>query len=159
LRSAAAGSSTQPSERVLFLDAMRYPRFLQLLSLADVCLDTLHFNGMNTSLEAFSVGTPIVTLPGRLQRGRHTQAMYRKMGILECIAEDADDYVDIAVRLGCDRMFADEIKQRIAVRSAVLFENQEVVAEFERFFLGALRDAKPQMASPSEHPANDEQHP
>ena len=136
------------SERVLFLDAMRYPRFLQLLSLADVCLDTLHFNGMNTSLEAFSVGTPIVTLPGRLQRGRHTQAMYRKMGILECIAEDADDYVDIAVRLGCDRTFADDIKQRIAIRSAVLFENREVVAEFERFFLCALRDARPQVAWP-----------
>jgi protein O-GlcNAc transferase len=143
-----ARTLAQVSERVLFLDAMRFPRFLQLLSLADVCLDTLHFNGMNTSLEAFSVGTPIVTLPGRLQRGRHTQAMYRKMGILDCIAKDAEDYVGIAVRLGCDKMFAEAIKRRIAARSSVLFENRDVVAEFEQFFLGALREAKPEVAWP-----------
>jgi predicted O-linked N-acetylglucosamine transferase (SPINDLY family) len=140
-------------DRVIFLDAMRYSRFLQLLSLADVCLDTVHFNGMNTSLEAFSVGTPIVTLPGRLQRGRHTQAMYRKMEILECIAKDAEDYVEIAVRLGCNQDFARAIKQRIAARSGILFEDLRVVTEFERFFLSALREARPEVAwPPATHP-------
>jgi protein O-GlcNAc transferase len=139
-------------DRVIFLDAMRYSRFLQLLVLADVCLDTVHFNGMNTSLEAFSVGTPIVTLPGRLQRGRHTQAMYRKMEILECIAKDAEDYVEIAVRLGCNQDFARAIKQRIVARSGILFEDLRVVTEFERFFLSALREAKPEVAWPERPP-------
>jgi protein O-GlcNAc transferase len=134
------------SDRVLFLDAMEFPRFLQLLAVADVCLDTLHFNGMNTSLEAFSVGTPIVTLPGRLQRGRHTQAMYRKMDILECIASDAEDYVDIALRLGCDKNYARTLRERILSKNGVLYENRRVVEEFERFFLSALRAAKPDIA-------------
>jgi protein O-GlcNAc transferase len=129
------------SSRILFLDRMPSVRYMELLSVADVCLDTLHFNGMNSSLEAFSVGTPIVTLPGRMQRGRHTQAMYRKMGILDCIANGAADYVDIAVRLGCDREYADTVRSRIRDRSAVLFEDRRVVEEFERFFLHALRNA------------------
>ncbi len=131
-------------DRVVFLDPMRFPRFLQLLSVADVCLDTLHFNGMNSSLEAFSVGTPIVTLPGRLQRGRHTQAMYRAMDILECIARDPGHYVDLAVRLGCDREYAVDMRRRILERNTVLYENRRVVEEFERFFIHAVQVSDPE---------------
>ncbi len=125
--------------RVLFLDRMPFARYMQLLAAADVCLDTLHFNGMNSSLEAFSVGTPIVTLPGRLQRGRHTQAMYRKMGILECIARDPADYIDIAVQLGRDRTRARMLRARILMHSGALYEDRRVVEEFERFFRHAMR--------------------
>jgi predicted O-linked N-acetylglucosamine transferase (SPINDLY family) len=114
-------------------------RFMELLAVADVCLDTLHFNGMNSSLEAFSVGLPIVTLPGRLQRGRHTQAMYRKMGILDCIASDAAHYVEIAVKLGCDKGYAQAIRDRIIARNHVLYEDPRVVHEFERFFFHAVQ--------------------
>jgi predicted O-linked N-acetylglucosamine transferase (SPINDLY family) len=129
--------------RIVFLDRMGSKPYMQLLSLADVCLDTLHFNGMNTSLESFAVGTPIVTLPGRMQRGRHTQAMYRKMGILDCIAKDAQDYIDIAVRLGCDKAHAQALRGRILACNGVLFENRRVITEFERFFLHAVREAMP----------------
>ncbi|MGO9993420.1 MAG: tetratricopeptide repeat protein [Steroidobacteraceae bacterium] len=130
------------SNRILFLDRMPFARYMELLSIADVCLDTLHFNGMNSSLEAFSVGTPIVTLPGRMQRGRHTQAMYRKMGITDCIANDAANYIDIAVRLGCDRDYAGTLRERIRARNAVLYEDRRVVEEFERFFQYALDVAR-----------------
>jgi predicted O-linked N-acetylglucosamine transferase (SPINDLY family) len=119
----------------VFLPFMAFERFMQLLSTADVVLDTPHFNGMNSSLQAFAVGAPVVTLPGRLQRGRHTQAMYRKMQITECIATDAAHYVDIAVRLGTDREYAQLIRERILGRKHVLFEDPRVVEEFERFFL------------------------
>jgi predicted O-linked N-acetylglucosamine transferase (SPINDLY family) len=129
------------AKRILMLDRMGSRRFQALLASANVCLDTLHFNGMNSSLEAFAVGTPIVTLPGALQRGRHTQAMYRKMGILECIAKDMNDYVAIAVRLGCDKAYAAGLRARILAANGVLYENSRVVAEFERFFLEAVARA------------------
>lgn len=138
--------------RILMLDQMPFRRFMQLLAAADVCLDTPHFNGMNSSLEALSVGTPIVTLPGRLQRGRHTQAMYRKMGILECIASDAMHYIDIAVRLGCDREFAEGMRHRILAQNAVLYEDERVVREFERFFFAALKDKRPSIPWESLNP-------
>jgi predicted O-linked N-acetylglucosamine transferase (SPINDLY family) len=135
-------------ERILLLDRMPAARYMQLLAVSDVCLDTIYFNGMNTSLEALSVGVPIVTLPGPLQRSRHTQAMYRKLGVTDCIAESAEDYASIAVRLACDPQFAGSVRQRIRERSAVLYEDARVVREFERFFVTALREKRPDLSWP-----------
>ena len=73
-----------------------------------------------------------------LQRGRHTQAMYRAMGILDCIARDPEDYINIAVRLGTDRDHARQIRARILANGHVLFENPRVIEEFERFFLRVI---------------------
>jgi protein O-GlcNAc transferase len=125
--------------RITFLDAMPHDRFLTLLATADVVLDTLHFNGMNSSLEAFAAGTPVVTLPTNLQCGRHTAAMYLGMGMQNCIAKTPEEYVSLAVRLGTDPGYRAEFSARIHANSHVLFENDRVVAEFERFFSEAVQ--------------------
>jgi predicted O-linked N-acetylglucosamine transferase (SPINDLY family) len=65
------------------------------------------------------------------------------MGLLECIAKDPDDYVAIAVRLGSDRSYARQIRDRILARNEVLYEDGRVISEFERFFLHAVREAWP----------------
>jgi predicted O-linked N-acetylglucosamine transferase (SPINDLY family) len=125
-------------QRVVFVPFMSFERYIQLLQLANVVLDTIHFNGMNSSLQAFSVGAPVVTLPGRYQRGRHTQAMYRKMSIPECIAKDAADYIDIAVRIGTDPDHARRVRERILAAKHVLFEDARVIDEFAGFFTEAF---------------------
>jgi predicted O-linked N-acetylglucosamine transferase (SPINDLY family) len=139
LRERFARSMPAQAARIVFLPFMAFDRFMQLLALATVVLDTVHFNGMNSSLQAFAVGTPVVTLPGRFQRGRHTQAMYRKMGILDCIAADSQQYIEIVVRLGTDRAYAARLKGQILSRNHVLFEDARVIEEFERFFIGAIQ--------------------
>jgi predicted O-linked N-acetylglucosamine transferase (SPINDLY family) len=141
LRARFARTLPAHTERIVFLPFMGFERFMQLLCVADVILDTVHFNGMNSSLQAFAAGTPVVTLPGEFQRGRHTQAMYRKMGILDCIAADPRQYVDVAVRIATDPAHAQMLRRRILARNPVLFEDREVVDEFERFFIEALSDA------------------
>jgi protein O-GlcNAc transferase len=141
LRERFAVNLAELAQRVVFLPFMAFDRFMQLLDLADVVLDSIHFNGMNSSLQAFAVGAPVVTLPGRFQRGRHTQAMYLKMGILDCIAFDAAHYVDIAVRIATDPAHARALRRRILARNHVLFEDARVVSEFEGFFLRAVADA------------------
>jgi protein O-GlcNAc transferase len=126
-------------ERILFLPPLSGERFMQLLAASDVMLDPLYFNGMNSSLEALAVGLPVVTLPSQLQRGRHTRAMYLKMGIADCIAASEADYVDIAVRLGTDPAARAELRERIRGRNHLLYEDLRVVREFERFFEEALK--------------------
>lgn len=128
-------------DRIIVLPRQEPDDFLSLIALADVMLDTVHFNGMNTSLEAFAVATPVVTLPGAFQRGRHTQAMYRKMGLGELVCPTAERYVDLAVRLGSEREQRDAVSAAIMQRNAVLFEDSAVVSGFEAFFRDAVANA------------------
>ncbi|MBV8653487.1 MAG: tetratricopeptide repeat protein [Alphaproteobacteria bacterium] len=128
-------------DRIHFIPPQPGSNFLALLAAADVVLDTVHFNGMNTSLEALSVRTPVVTLPTDQQRGRHTQGMYRKMGLTDCIAADAADYAAIAMCIAGDPGYRQELSRRIGERNGVLFEDPRVVAEFERFFETAVSAA------------------
>jgi protein O-GlcNAc transferase len=136
-----ASSMPDVMDRIVFLPRMDSAEYMNLIEVSDAMLDTLHFNGMNTSLDALAVGTPVVTWPGEFQRGRHTQAMYRKMGLAQGIAQSAADYIDRAVRLGADAGYRTEVKDEILARNAALFEDAQVVREFERFFEEAVRGA------------------
>lgn len=129
------------ADRIQFLPRQPYQRFLQVLSAADVALDTLHFNGMNTSIDAFSVGTPVVTLPTDLQRGRFTQAMYRTMGIDWGVARDTDEYAALAVEAATDAERQQSLRQQILEHNHLLFEDTRTIEEFERFFVAAHREA------------------
>jgi len=80
----------------------------------------------------------VVTLPTEFQRGRHTAGMYRRLQIDEAVARDAGDYVRIAVSLGREPDRREALSARIRERSAALFEDVQVVREFERFFREAL---------------------
>ena len=127
-------------DRAVFLPRMDTGDYANLIEVCDVMLDTRHFNGMISSLEAFAVGTPVVTWPGEFQRGRPTQAMYRKMGFTECIADGAQEYIDRSVRLGTDAAYRAAVKEEILQRNGALFEDLEVVREFERFFKDAVAE-------------------
>lgn len=134
LRQRFMASMADVVDRIVFLPRMATADYVNLIALADVMLDSVHFNGMNTSLEAFSVGTPVVTMPGRFQRGRHTQAMYRRMGMDDVVCQSAADYVALALELGTNASTRAAMSARILAANAVLYEDREVVREFERFF-------------------------
>lgn len=119
--------------RVHFLPAQPNPDFLQLNALADVSLDPLHFGGGNTSYEALALGTPIVTLPGAFLRSRITQALYRKMNLLDFVVANPQEYVELALRLGTDKDYRRHASERIQASADVLFEDPEEVREVERF--------------------------
>ena len=69
------------------------------ICVCDAMLDTLHWSGGNTSLDALACGLPIVTLPGPFMRGRQSAGMLSLLGVPELIARDRADYVAIATRL------------------------------------------------------------
>ena len=125
------------ADRVQFLPRQPHERFLEIVRLADVMLDTVHFNGMITSIEALSVSTPVITLPGAMQRGRATQAMYRAMGIEDAIAGNAEEYVNLACDIAMNPDRQQVLRRLIAERRHLLFEDRRALSEFERFFLAA----------------------
>lgn len=110
--------------RVKFLRSQSHPDFLQLLACADVVLDPFPFCGGNTSYEAFAVGSPIVTFPGRFLRGRLTHAMFKRMGIESMSANSVNDYIQIAVELGKDLDRNRSARAAINAQSDLLFEQR-----------------------------------
>ena len=120
--------------RVRFLPRLRSIEFINLIAISDVMLDTVHFCGFNTSLEAFAAGTPVVTLQGEFMRSRHTAAFYRKMQIDDCIAANPQEYIDIAVRLGTDPEYRAEVSNRITLASELLWKEEAVFEDMAKAF-------------------------
>jgi predicted O-linked N-acetylglucosamine transferase (SPINDLY family) len=126
--------------RVVYLKSLPYEEYLSLIQCADVMLDTLHFNGQNTSLEALSLNIPVVTLPGTMQRERHTYGMYAAMRFTELVAGTKEDYVQLAVRVVNDTAFRNHCQSRIAESASVLFENANFVRNCEAAFCEMIRE-------------------
>ena len=138
---ALARRGVDAKERVRFLEFMPHGKYLQVNALCDVMLDTLHWSGGNTSLDALGAGLPVVTLPGALMRGRQSAAMLTQLGVPELVVADRQAYVDTAVRLGRDRAWREDISRRIVGNHNALFERDEPVRAFEAFLERASRQA------------------
>ncbi len=114
-----------PRNQIKFLPRLNTAAFRQLLSLADVVLDTLHWSGGNTSLDSLAVGAPIVTLPGAFMRGRQSRAMLELLGAPELIVADAAHYVSTAVQMATDPQARQKIRARILAARGDLFDRAE----------------------------------
>ena len=142
LRQRFAATIPDVAGRIVFIPFQPISDYLSLIAAADVLLDPLHFGGVNSSYDGFSLNKPIVTLPSRFQRGRYTLACYKKMGVSACVASDPQQYIDIAVALGTDAAFRSEVVEKIRRASPVLFEDMEAVREHERIFSMLVEEAR-----------------
>lgn len=70
--------------------------FRAMMGLFDVTLDSPGWSGGLTGLHCLSVGTPIITLPGRFLRQRLATAFSLQAGANGCVARDESDYIDLA---------------------------------------------------------------
>ena len=125
-------------EKMTFVSRMPHAQYLQLMQCADVMLDTVHFNGQNTNLEAFSLGIPVITLPGSMQRERHTFGMIAAMGhglIGDLVAADGEDYAAKAVRMAGDKAARDTVCRKIAAARQVLYLNEDFIRQCENVFM------------------------
>ncbi len=123
----------------IFLPQLTAKLFAGTTALADVFLDSMGWSGCNSSLEAITHNIPIVTLPGELMRGRHTLAILKMMDIEETIAANKEDYIKIAVRLGQDTQYRQQISQKIAENKYKLYGDLKPVQALEDFILNVLK--------------------
>ncbi len=112
--------------------------YLDLNRCADIMLDSYGWSGGITTLEAVAAGLPVITCPGRFLRGRHTYAILKRMGLDLLIAQDLQRYEDLAVQLGRDPQFRQQISQQIQQRRDLLFEDRDCVAALAHFLRQAV---------------------
>lgn len=135
LENAFAARGAALDSRVRFLPRMTHADYLRLSRLCDLMLDSPHWSGGRTSLDALAGGLPVVTLPGRFSRGRQTFGMLRELDLPELVATDRDDYVARAVALGEDRERRQRLSRAILERvRGTIFDNIRPVRSLEDFF-------------------------
>ena len=64
-----------------------------------------------------------------------TYALYKRMGVMDCVAESRDEYVEKALRLASDRPWRDSIAARLKAAAPTLFQPQAFARELGEFFL------------------------
>lgn len=115
--------------RLVFVPRQAETGYLNLLRLADVVLDPLHFGGGNTSYEALAMGTPIVTLPSAFLKGRLTYAMCQQMNWNAGVVHSPAEYVEQALKLAQDRDYNQLQRHIIGENSPRLFEDPVTVSQ------------------------------
>lgn len=126
----AAAGVPAATQRVRVLPQCEHARFLQVNRACDVMLDTLHWSGGNTSLDALACGLPIVTLPGRFMRGRQSAAMLRAVGLEDLVVDAPGAYVQRVAELVDDRGARDRFRRRIESARGALFDDARPVQAF-----------------------------
>ena len=124
--------------RVIRLRQSSRADFLAVLSASDIALDTFGFSGGNTTLDALSVGLPVVTLSGELMRGRQSAAMLSALPARvshALIASTVDDYRSMAVRLLCDADERARLRREIRADVHALFDDAAPVAAMRAWLL------------------------
>ncbi len=117
-----------------FLPRMGHDAYLGVNRVADVMLDTPHWSGGRTSMDAFAAGLPVVTLPGQFSRGRQTYGMLREIGLTELIVRDRGDYIERAVAVASDHGLRGRLSAQIRERApGRIFSNQRAVRSLEEF--------------------------
>ena len=141
LRSRFQRAMPDVADRVVFLPFLKLEALLAFVRCVDAVLDTPVFGGGTTSLEMFAVDVPIVTWPGPFARSRITHGLYCQMGIAGLTAQSAPQYAEIALRLANDPDWRRQKEEELRRRKDVLYENEALVRELERFLVDAVASA------------------
>jgi predicted O-linked N-acetylglucosamine transferase (SPINDLY family) len=121
--------------RIRFMPRMPEVEYLNLVSLADVILDTRHYcGGANTNYDAFAAGKPVVTWPTQFHRGRYTFGAYQQMGLMDAVADSETAYIERALMYGTDPSARATFSSQISEARPVLFEDTKAVGELADFF-------------------------
>lgn len=114
--------------------------YLQLNRIADIGLDTIQFTGFLTTLDSLSCHLPIVTCEGEWMRSRQSAGILNRLGITETIAQNREDYIKIAIKLGLDLEWRLAIREKIKQNQWKLYEDKSCVPALEKFYQQAIHN-------------------
>lgn len=135
-------AGVEMERRCLFLPRLSWLRYLSMMRVCDVFLDTLGWSGCNTTLEALAWGLPIVTCPGDTMRSRHSSGILEMLGETGTIARDIPAYVEIAVRLGLDSEERHAVRERLRAKRGRAYEDVRCVSALEEFYVRSVEIAR-----------------
>jgi len=140
LKRAFAAVNLDSEDYCLFRAITTRQEYIAINFIADVFLDTFTWSGGNTSLEAIACNLPIVTCPGEFMRGLHADSFLKMLGVTDTIAQNEEEYIQIAVNLGLDSEWRRDVVQRMSQRHDHLFDDKVCVTALEGFYQKIVRE-------------------
>ncbi len=100
---------------------------------ADLALDTFPCNGHTTTSDMLWAGLPVVTLKGQNFASRVSESLLSAFHMPDLVTESEEACVALYVRLGTDKAFRQEIRDRIAANRfrAPLFDTERFIQHLE----------------------------
>lgn len=131
LERAFAEVGMEARENCTILPTFDLLNYWNLHLVADVFLDTIGWSGNNSTFEAVACRLPVVTLPGRSMRERHSYAILKQLGVTETIASNKNDYVEIAARLGLEPDWRKNVVRQMSFGFPQLYSDTRSVRAIE----------------------------
>ncbi|KAF1330090.1 Udp-n-acetylglucosamine--peptide n-acetylglucosaminyltransferase, partial [Globisporangium splendens] len=130
---ARAGDSVRAFERIYFMNDVDSKQELLLAGAADTVMASVHLTRPRATIQAFTAGVPVVTLPGEFWGTRIAYGFYQLMDMNDLVASNMDEYVTLALRMAQDADFRNEMMDKIKERRSRLHEDPRAVEEWEKF--------------------------
>jgi protein O-GlcNAc transferase len=127
-------------EYIIMLPRLDSGQYQAINRLSDIYLDSIEWTGCNSTLEAIAWNLPIVTIPGKMMRGRHSYAILTMMEVTDTLASSLDEYISLAIRLGNDAAWRNEISQKIAANKHRLYNDRTCVTALEDFLERVVKE-------------------
>jgi len=134
------------AERVEFAGRTSRREYLERYRRIDIALDTFPYAGGTTSLDAFWMGVPVITLSGARPVQRAGVSLAMNLGLPELIANTEDELVSKASELAGDLGRLGRLRSELRLRLAASPLGD--TARFARELEGAYRDAWRRYCSP-----------
>jgi predicted O-linked N-acetylglucosamine transferase (SPINDLY family) len=111
-------------ERVIFARRMASPEHLARQRLADLFLDSFHYNAHTTASDALWAGLPVLTRIGNTFAARVAASLLRAAGLPELVTQSTEEYEALALALAADPARLQAIRQQLAATrdSCALFD-------------------------------------
>jgi predicted O-linked N-acetylglucosamine transferase (SPINDLY family) len=129
--------------RLRFLPRQDYREYLDTVASCHAVLDTRHFGGGNTTLEALASGVPVVTWPGAFLRGRFALDCCSRLELPECVADSVEDFAQRAVHVARDPALRTEVLGKIHSRREALFRHQALAEGLQQALLDIASRGNP----------------
>jgi protein O-GlcNAc transferase len=131
-------------ERLIFTPvAFEKDEYMRFIACADLVLDTLQYNGHTSSCDVLWAGVPIVTLPLQHMASRVCASLLTALECPELICQTAEQYEEMAVRLGSPAGQQELMQLREKVinnrMSTPLFDTEQWTRDVERLFMHMAR--------------------
>ena len=113
LRAEAQARGIAPA-RLVFAPQLEPPEHLARHRIADLVLDTFHYNAHTTAVDALWAGLPVLTCPGEAFASRVGASLLHALGLPELVASSRDEYERLALSLATEPGRLAGIRKKLA---------------------------------------------